>query len=83
MTDISGSNTVSDGSTSLYTPTTEMVKSLYEIGKIKAYDSYDLAEFDRWLFEMQEDAWDRGYEAGLTDFASSMTINPYRQGETE
>jgi hypothetical protein len=66
-----------------YTPTTEMVKSLYEIGKIKAYDSYDLAEFDRWLAEVKAQAWDRGYEAGLTDFASSMTTNPYRQGETE
>ncbi len=58
MTDISGSNTVSDGYNKPYTPTTEMVKSLYEIGKIKAYDSYDLAEFDRWLAEVKAEAWE-------------------------
>lgn len=35
------------------------------------------------LAEVKAKAWDRGYEAGLTDFASSMTTNPYRQGGTE
>lgn len=39
--------------------------------------------FDRWLFHIQEDAWDSGYQAGLLDYASSMANNPYRQGETE
>lgn len=86
MTDISGSNTVSDGYNKPYTPTTEVVEANYEysnwLQRAGNREQYE-AEFDRWLFEMQEDAWDRGYEAGLTDFASSMTINPYRLGETE
>ena len=82
MTDISGSNTVSDGSTSLYTPTTEEVRELFTNG-ISRHLTYAGAEFDRWLFEMQEDAWDRGYQAGVVDFAAEGTTNPYRQEETE
>ena len=35
------------------------------------------------LEEHMAHGWDEGYEAGLTDFASSMTTNPYRQGEAE
>ena len=35
------------------------------------------------VHKAKAEAWDKGYEAGLTDFASSMTTNPYRQGETE
>ena len=70
-----------------YTPTTEEIR----IGKRKITDGKFYyteryvtdAEFDRWLAEVKAQAWDRGYEAGLTDFASSMTTNPYRQGETE
>ena len=80
-----------------YIPTTEMVKSLYEIGKIKAYDSYDLAEFDRWLAEVirkaKNDAWFEGFSAGwdecddpsgfVNDKWDAKTPNPYKQGETE
>lgn len=57
-----------------YTPTTEEVRD---------HNNWLADEFDRWLFEMQEDAWDRGYQAGVVDFASSMTPNPYRQEETK
>ncbi len=60
-----------------YRPTTEDIRTAW-YGMTR-----NVVSFDRWLFELQEDAWDRGYEAGLTDFASSMTTNPYRQGETE
>ena len=41
------------------------------------------AGYNESVREVMAQAWDRGYEAGLTDFASSMTTNPYRQGETE
>lgn len=86
MTDLSGSKTVSDGSNKLYTPTTEEVRtafihgvggSTWYRGKAEAL----LKQFDRWLFEMQEDAWDRGYQAGVVDFAIEGSANPYRQGE--
>ena len=55
-----------------YTPTTEEVRTAYihgvggstwYQGKAKSL----LQQFDRWLFEMQEDAWDRGYQAGIVD----------------
>lgn len=54
------------------TPTTEEVRTAYihgvgcstwYQGKAKAL----LEQFDRWLFHMQEDAWDRGYQAGIVD----------------
>lgn len=99
MTDISGSNTVSDGYNGLYTPTTEEVRNTdsakpwtpttqYVVERYAddwqgGTSSERVAQFDRWLAEVKAQAWDRGYEAGLTDFASSMTTNPYRQGETE
>ena len=63
-----------------YTPTTEMVKSLYEIGKIKAYDSYDLAEFDRWLAEVKAQAWEEGYNAKWVE--TYFYDNPYRRERT-
>lgn len=66
-----------------YTPTTEEVRESYVLmQKCSAYPNPD-TEFDRWLFHMREDAWDRGYQAGLIDYASNMSTNPYRQGETE
>ena len=63
-----------------YTPTTEMVKSLYEIGKIKAYDSYDLAEFDRWFAEVKAQAWEEGYNAKWVE--TYFYDNPYRRERT-
>ena len=57
-------------------PTTEDIRNDF------ARDGKEYAlKFDRWLFEMQEDAWDRGYQAGVVDFAAEGTDNPYRQGE--
>ena len=63
-----------------YIPTTEMVKSLYEIGKIKAYDSYDLAEFDRWLAEVKAQAWEEGYNAKWVE--TYFYDDPYRRERT-
>ena len=61
-----------------YTPTTEDIRNDF------ARDGKEYAlKFDRWLFEMQEDAWDRGYQAGVVDFAAEGTDNPYRQGEEQ
>jgi hypothetical protein len=71
-----------------YTPSTEEVRNQYS-GFSTSNSNHtgqvyiNLAKFDRWLAEVKAEAWDRGYEAGLTDFASSMTTNPYRHGETE
>ena len=59
-----------------YIPTTEEVRSYF-----KGSSSSRGEQFDRWLFEMQEDAWDRGYQAGVVDFAAEGTNNPYRHGE--
>ena len=51
--------------------------------KTDAYDKAIKALFigPAELLEVKAQAWAEGYEAGLTDFASSMTTNPYRQGE--
>ena len=48
LTDISGSNTVSDGSTSLYTPTTEEVRNGYAAFWWPVGAG---VQFDRWLAE--------------------------------
>ncbi len=66
-----------------YTPTTEEVRDAYESTWLSDTMTGRDAEFDRWLFEMQEDAWDRGYQAGVVDFAAEGTNNPYREGKTE
>ncbi len=70
-----------------YTPTTEEVRQGWRTVKDGKFYVKELPiesdEFDRWLAEVKAQVWDKGYEAGLTDFASSMTTNPYRQGETE
>lgn len=65
-----------------YTPTTEMVKSLYEVGKIKAYDSYDLAEFDRWLGTVKAQAVSEWLAERMAAF-EKVTLEDYEQGETE
>ena len=65
-----------------YTPTTEDIRAGWEYATAVIGDE-GTAQFDRWLAEVKAQAWDRGYEAGLTDFASSMTTNPYRQGENK
>lgn len=90
MTDISGSNTVSDGSNGLYTPTTEEVRESYVLmQKCSAYPNPD-AEFDRWFAEVKAQAWEEGYSTGLIEEFDKVTFNPYgyaqypyRQGETE
>ena len=63
-----------------YTPTTEEVRNIFSWNHDGAEVDAKIG-FDRWLFEMQEDAWDRGYQAGVVDFAVEGTLNPYRQGE--
>lgn len=88
MTDISGSNTVSDGSNGLYTPTTEEVRESYVLmQKCSAYPNPD-AEFDRWFAEVKAQAWQDGIEAfdaaitrDVDDPWSQLPENPYRQGE--
>ena len=64
-----------------YTPTTEEVRADYCL--LADVSRPRQLQFDRWLFEMQEDAWDRGYQAGVVDFAAEGTENPYRQGEEQ
>jgi len=84
MTDISGSNTVSDGSTRHYTPTTEEVRDQYCLDDGLRYTEHE-AGFDRWLAEVKAQVWADGYTAGTHDWRteSLTTPNPYRQGETE
>lgn len=79
MTDISGSNTVSDGSNGYYTPTTEEVlKSWLHAGEPSV-------EFHRWLAEVKADAWQDGayHIAGRDNelVTKADTENPYREGE--
>lgn len=64
-----------------YTPTTEEVRADYCL--LADVSRPRQLQFDRWLFEMQEDAWDRGYQAGVVDFAAEGTENPYRRGEEQ
>lgn len=62
-------------------PTTEDIRNDF------ARDGKEYAlKFDRWLFHLQEDAWDAGYVAGLSDGwadTPDATENPHQQGETE
>lgn len=60
-----------------YRPTTEDIRTAW-YGMTR-----NVVSFDRWLFELQEDAWDSGYQAGLIDYAQGNIANPYRHGETE
>ena len=86
MTDISGSNTVSDGSISLYTPTTEEVRQLAPLTD---------EEFDRWLAEVKAEAVIElvaRIEAAVILLGDdditptgrrmiSKVLNPYRRGD--
>lgn len=56
-------------------PTTDEVRNIFSWNHDGAEVDAKIG-FDRWLFHMQEDAWDRGYQAGVVDFAD----NPYRKG---
>ncbi len=96
MTDISGSNTVSDGYNKPYTPTAEEVRDEYSFHCQgwceRCGESDDVsylfheAEFDRWLAEVKAEAWEEGYANGNADAFTEARLdrdNPYRQGETE
>lgn len=88
MTDISGINPVSDGSTRHYTPTTEEVREVYQCRLIKVGDNrFQLidqveadAEFDRWLAEVKAQAWEEGYNAKWVE--TYFYDNPYRRERT-
>ena len=90
MTDISGINPVSDGSTRHYTPTTEEVREVYQCRLIKVGDNrFQLidqveadAEFDRWLAEVKAQAWEEGCSWGVSNFhilKASYKTNPNRE----
>lgn len=70
----------------VYTPSTRRVRAAYisQVCGLTRYEGKAEAireQFNRWLFEIEENAWDRGYQAGVVDFAAEGTKNPYRQGE--
>lgn len=82
MTDISGSNTVSDGSNGLYTPTTEEVRESYVLmQKCSAYPNPD-AEFDRWFAEVKAEAVAQFIDAtGVAlDAAKSLMAKAWEEG---
>lgn len=87
-----GEYEVSDGQKRYYTPTTEDIQRAYtSYTQPSMSDSGELfygtaVEFDRWLFHLQEDAWDAGYVAGLSDGwadTPDATENPHQQEELE
>lgn len=74
-----------------YTPDTGQVRTAYihGVGGSTWYQGKAemlLKQFDRWLFEMQEDAWDRGYQAGIVDASCAfprvvLSAKEIEQGE--
>lgn len=65
----------------VYTPNTGKVRTAYlhGVGGSTWYEGKAemlLKQFDRWLFEMQEDAWDRGYQAGVVDGSDISVFQP-------
>lgn len=82
MSDISGSNGVSDGSNGLYTPTTEEVRKNWQENRNLrggVIGMFSIEQFDRWLAEVKAQAWDEGYES----VTITTVANPYRQGEEQ
>ena len=80
MTDISGSNTVSDGSNGLYTPTTEVVRTDYIRTQFTDVDKAG-EEFDRWLDETKKLAVaDFFTENGLSYRARALKEKAWREG---
>jgi hypothetical protein len=85
MTDISGSNTVSDGYNKPYTPTTEEVRESYVLmQKCSAYPNPD-AEFDRWLAEHDAEiakrAWEEGHKTAWKRGPSECKCYAYSSSE--
>ena len=79
-----------------YTPTTEEVRKRYSDDVIppkvfyseeeaQQYEAEFYAEFDRWLAEVQAQAWEEGYISGTVDTHRNEVSkgNPYRQGEEQ
>ncbi len=65
-----------------YTPTTEEVRRRYMFGCWQEYEDTSgdyKAEFDRWLAEVNAQAWQDGYES----VTITTVANPYRQGEEQ
>lgn len=74
-----------------YTPTTEEIRRAYtSYTQPSVSDSGELfygisVEFDRWLFHIQEDAWEAGYQAGVHDGRYDTvreTSNPHTDWES-
>lgn len=80
MTDISGSNTVSDGYNKPYTPTTEEVRQQWG-WNYPDYDNEDVA-FDRWLGAVKAQAVSEWLAERMAAF-EKVTLEDYEQGETE
>ena len=63
-----------------YTPTTEEVRKGYAGALYLSEVPRDRSEeFDRWLAEVKEQAWDEGFREGLDGDRGDP--NPYRQRE--
>lgn len=65
-----------------YTPTTGAVRAAYTRAMRQAFiasTGEHIAEFDRWLKQVQADAWDVGY--GPDEDARTPRNNPYREDD--
>ena len=72
-----------------YTPDTHTVRERYWIATVNKtifpgvdeYANSVRAEFDRWLRKVRAEAWDVGFEAGMSDcgHVPEVCTNPYRE----
>jgi hypothetical protein len=53
-----------------YTPTTEEVRERYWLNDGEPSDPDEGYEFDRWLAEYEQDAYERGYRDGYNDLSN-------------
>jgi len=50
-----------------YTLTTEEVRNAFSLMDDDAATQENFRNFDSWLFEVKQDAWDEGYKAGMSN----------------
>lgn len=63
-----------------WTPTTEDVREDYRDARIMGDRDPD-AEFERWLKQVQAEAWDEGYSASETTWKHIYDGHPAPEGE--
>lgn len=64
-----------------YTPDTDMMRRVWIGGLEPELLEEAVAEFDRWLEQVNADAWDEGQAAGISFQAGGEYLeNPYRGG---